>query len=51
LLVLGVLQDGFNLRGISSNAFQMILGGAILIAMIANNYLSRLRGAGRTSKS
>jgi simple sugar transport system permease protein len=51
VLVLGILQDGFNIRGISSNALQMILGGAILVAMIANNYLSRLRGAGRISKS
>jgi simple sugar transport system permease protein len=51
VLVLGILQDGFNLRGISSNAFLMILGSAILVAMIANNYLSRLRGAGRISKS
>jgi simple sugar transport system permease protein len=47
VLVLAILQDGFNLRGISSNAFEMILGGAILIAMIINTYLTRLRGAGR----
>lgn len=47
VLVLGILQDGFNLRGISSDAFQMILGGAILVAMIVNTYLGRLRIAGR----
>jgi len=47
MLVLGVLQDGFNLRGISSNKYQIILGAAILVAMIANTYLSRLRSAGR----
>jgi simple sugar transport system permease protein len=47
VLVLAILQDGFNLRGISSNAFEMILGGAILVAMIINTYLTRLRGAGR----
>lgn len=47
VLVLGVLQDGFNLRGISSDKFQIILGAAILVAMIANTYLSRLRSAGR----
>ncbi len=47
MLVLGILQDGFNLRGISSNKYQIILGAAILIAMIANNYLARLRSAGR----
>jgi simple sugar transport system permease protein len=51
VLVLGILQDGFNLRGISSNALLMIQGGAILIAMIGNNYLSLLRGAGRIAKS
>jgi simple sugar transport system permease protein len=47
MLVLGILQDGFNLRGISSNKYQIILGAAILLAMIANTYLTRLRNAGR----
>jgi simple sugar transport system permease protein len=47
MLVLGELQDGFNLRGISSDKYQMILGGAILVFMIVNTYLSRLRGSGR----
>jgi simple sugar transport system permease protein len=47
MLVLGELEDGFNLRGISSNKFQIILGAAILVAMIFNTYLSRLRNAGR----
>jgi simple sugar transport system permease protein len=47
VLVLAVLQDGFNLRGISSNEFQIILGAAILLAMIANTYINRLRNAGR----
>ena len=47
MLVLAILHDGFNLRGISSNKFQIILGAAILLAMIANTYLTRLRNAGR----
>jgi simple sugar transport system permease protein len=47
MLVLGILNDGFNLRGISSNKLLIILGAAILLAMIANTYLSRLRSAGR----
>jgi simple sugar transport system permease protein len=47
VLVLGELQDGFNLRGISSDKYQMILGGAILAFMVVNTYLSRLRGSGR----
>jgi simple sugar transport system permease protein len=47
-LVLGILRDGFNLIGISANAFDLILGAAILAAMISNVYLARLRRAGRT---
>jgi simple sugar transport system permease protein len=47
-VVLAVLQDGFNLIGISANPFFLILGAAILLSMIANQYLSRLRRAGRT---
>ena len=47
-LVLAELQNGFNLIGISANPFFLILGGAILVSMIANQYLSRLRRAGRT---
>jgi simple sugar transport system permease protein len=47
-LVLAELQNGFNLIGISANPYNVILGVAILIAMIANVRLSRLRRAGRT---
>jgi simple sugar transport system permease protein len=47
-LVLAILRDGFNLIGISANAFDLILGIAILVAMISNVYLARLRRAGRT---
>src|SRR5262245_56265737 len=47
-LVLAILRDGFNLIGISANAFDLILGAAILVAMISNVYLARLRRAGRT---
>jgi simple sugar transport system permease protein len=45
-LILAELQNGFNLIGVSANPFQLILGGAILISMIANQYLSRLRRTG-----
>jgi simple sugar transport system permease protein len=48
MLVLAVLQIGFNLLGISSNPYQIILGAAIVVAMIANVYLTRLRRAGQT---
>jgi simple sugar transport system permease protein len=47
-VVLAELQNGFNLAGISANPFYLILGSAILVSMIANQYLSRLRRAGRT---
>lgn len=45
-VVLGVLRDGFNLIGISANRFDLILGAAILIAMVLNVYLARLRTRG-----
>jgi simple sugar transport system permease protein len=48
MLVLAELQNGFNLIGISANTFFLIQGLAILISMIANQYLSRLRKAGRS---
>jgi simple sugar transport system permease protein len=47
LLVLSELQAGFILRGISSYKYLMILGAAILVFMIVNTYLSKLRGSGR----
>ncbi|MEV4348558.1 ABC transporter permease [Actinoplanes sp. NPDC049596] len=47
-LVLAELQNGFNLIGYSANTIYLILGLAILASMIANQYLSRLRRAGRT---
>jgi simple sugar transport system permease protein len=48
MLVLAILQDGFNLLGLSSNPYWIILGIAILAAMIANVYLTRLRRSGRS---
>jgi simple sugar transport system permease protein len=47
--VLAALQDGFNLIGISANPLNIIFGAAILVAMIANVQLARLRRAGRTT--
>jgi simple sugar transport system permease protein len=47
-LVLAELQNGMNLIGISANPYFVILGIAILVSMIANVYLSRLRRLGRT---
>lgn len=45
--VLGVLQDGFTLAGINAFTFDMIIGGAILIAMIANIRVQSMRKGGR----
>ena len=44
--VLGILKDGFTLSGVSAYTFNVILGGAILITMLINVHLSRLRAAG-----
>jgi simple sugar transport system permease protein len=46
-LVLTILRNGFTLQGISAYTYNIILGAAILIAMILNVYVARLRGAGR----
>jgi simple sugar transport system permease protein len=46
-LVLTVLRNGFTLQGIGAYTFNIILGAAILVAMILNVYVARLRGAGR----
>ncbi len=47
-VVLAVLQNGFNLIGISANPIYLILGTAILVSMIVNQYLARLRRTGGT---
>ncbi len=44
--VLSILTDGFDVLGISAYPLQIYFGGAILIAMIANSQLARLRAAG-----
>jgi len=42
-IVLGVLQDGFNIMGINAFAYQLVLGLAILAAMILNIQTDRIR--------
>jgi simple sugar transport system permease protein len=42
-LLLGIVFDGFNLTGVSANAFNVVLGIAILVAMILNVSLIVLR--------
>lgn len=46
-LVLGILEDGFNIIGVNAFAYQLVLGMAILGAMILNIQLERIR-AGRS---
>ncbi len=46
-LVLVILRNGFTLQGIDSYTFNVVLGIAILAAMVLNVYIARLRGAGR----
>jgi simple sugar transport system permease protein len=46
-LVLGVLQDGFTINGINAFTFNIIIGAAILIAMVFNIHFARLRMTGR----
>jgi simple sugar transport system permease protein len=45
-IMLGVLQEGFTLQGINAFTFDIVIGAAILIAMVANIHLARLRGGG-----
>jgi simple sugar transport system permease protein len=46
-IMLAVLTIGFEVIGISANPLPIVFGGAILIAMIANVQLTRLRERGR----
>ena len=45
--VLAILENGFEVIGVSAYPDQIYFGGAILIAMIANVQFARLRGEGR----
>jgi simple sugar transport system permease protein len=45
-LVLAVLRNGFTLIGINADRFFLVLGIAILIAMVLNVYLARARTSG-----
>jgi len=45
-VALGIVHEGFNLAGINANAFNAVLGVAVLAAMMLNIYLSRFSRAG-----
>ena len=47
-VVLGILLDGFPLIGVSADPLPIIFGGAILVAMVANVQLTRLRERGQS---
>jgi simple sugar transport system permease protein len=46
--VLGILRDGFTLQGVSAFTFDLILGMAILVAMVLDIYVGRARRRGAT---
>src|SRR3954468_17519357 len=47
-LFLGVLRDGLTIQGVSADYLDFILGIAILVAMVINVYIGRVRkGSGR----
>ena len=45
-IVIGMLTDGFMILGVSANPLDIIFGAAVLVAMIANVWLARLRERG-----
>jgi simple sugar transport system permease protein len=47
-IALSTLIDGFDITGITANSLEIVFGAAILIAMIANVQLTRLRERGKT---
>jgi len=46
-IALATLTDGFDVEGINANSVEIVFGAAILVAMIANVQLARVRERGR----
>jgi simple sugar transport system permease protein len=42
-VLLGIINDGFNLIGVNAYAFDVVIGIAVVVAMLLNVYLSALR--------
>ncbi len=42
-LLLAVIQNGFTLSGVSAYAFDVVIGIAVVAAMLLNVYISGLR--------
>ncbi|WP_435103750.1 ABC transporter permease [Arhodomonas sp. AD133] len=47
-VVLGILKDGFTISGVNAYTFDMILGLAIVVTMMMNVHLSRIRAGGKS---
>ncbi len=47
VLALSILQDGFTLLGVNANTYDIVLGAAILVAMVVNIGMRRVREARR----
>ena len=47
VVVLQILQNGFNILGVNAFNFDLIIGIAILISMVLNIQIARLRNVGR----
>jgi simple sugar transport system permease protein len=47
-VVLGILLDGFPLIGVNADPLAIIFGAAILVSMVANVQLTRLRERGQS---
>ncbi|MGZ3581267.1 MAG: ABC transporter permease [Ktedonobacterales bacterium] len=47
VVVLGLLEDGFTFLGVNAITFDIVIGAAILIAMVMNVRLQMLREAGK----
>lgn len=46
--VIALMEDGFQILGVSANPLNIIYGAVVLVAMVANVSLTRLRERGRT---
>ena len=47
-IALSTLIDGFDIVGVNANSLDIVFGGAILLAMIANVQIARLRERGKS---
>jgi len=47
--LLGILQDGFNIIGLTATTFVVVEGAAIILAMVANTQLTRFRQSARAA--